>query len=87
MGNEKRRVYVAQKVNDDYSHILGIFSSFELAQAEMNRYLSKYNYTGYPKEFTRIADALWRKEKPDDDWGDQRFLICRYDLDVGSTQL
>jgi hypothetical protein len=85
--NAKRRVYVAQKVNDDYTHILGIFSTFDLAVAEVNRYMSKYAFEGYPKEFERVADALWRKEKPDDDWGDIRFLICRYDLDLGSTQL
>lgn len=78
---------MAKKINDDYTHVLGVFSSFSLAAAEVNRYLSKYNYTGYPKSFTREAESLWKKRKSKPDSYDLIFFICRYDLDVGGTQL
>ena len=84
---EKRSVYPVQRVRDEWIHTLGIFSTFALAEAEANRYISHHAFQGYPKKFDRYAPNGWRKQSPDDDWGSTSFYILKYQLDVGSIQL
>lgn len=84
---EKRSVYLVQKIRDEWTHTLGIFSTFALAEAEANRYISHYGFEGYPKKFDRYAPSGWRKQTADDDWGSTSFYILKYELDLGSTQL
>lgn len=82
-----KSVYLVQRIRDEWTHTLGIFSTFELAKAEVNRFISHYGLEGYPKTFERYAPNGWKKELPADDWGDVRFYILKYELDTGSTQL
>lgn len=58
--------------------ILGIFSTFELAKAEMNRFSSS-NTDIYFKEIKRLSDTFWARH------GESRSIyITKTKLDKGS---